>query len=221
MKNIATRLWQSGLVAILCAAAAITPIAVTTSCTKAQVITVISDITKFDPVILNVLQLACAFTPSAALCATAGPALATALADLNSTLATYQAQVSAGGATVSAWNLLDAAFKVFESQTAAIFDLFRISGAAAQAEANAVALSAETLLSVIEALFPAAPAAAIAQSPAAMSEARTAHTKFRASLPPSGVVFFNLSAWQRDFNKKVSAAQKKNPTVKLAQVKVV
>jgi hypothetical protein len=218
MKTLITHLWQSGLIAVLCAAAVVTPIAVTTSCSKAQVITVITDITKFSPVVLNVLNLACAFTAAAALCATAGPALNKVIADLNAALAAYQAQVAAGGATLSAWQVLDDVFKTFESQTAAIFDLFRISGAASQAEANAVALSAMTLLSVIEALFPAPPAAVAGaeRAPHAMP-ARV----FASALPPGGIEFFNVSAWQKDYNKKISAAAKKNPTAKLVAVKVV
>jgi hypothetical protein len=214
IRRSATMAWQHALIAILCAAAAVTPIMVTTACNSAQVQTVVTDITKFSPVVLNVLQLACTFTPAAPECAIAGPALQKVIADLQAALTTYQQQLAAGTATVAAWNVLNALFATFESQTAAIFDLFRVSGGAAQSQALAVAAAAETLLSVIEALFPSAPPAAAGQAEA--SAPRMA--KFANSLPPGGVAFFSIAGWQGDYNKKVDAAKKANPKAKLVHV---
>ena len=214
VRKIATYFWQSTLIALLCATVVVAPITITTSCSSAQVLTVVTDITKFAPIVTNALSLACVFTPSAALCTTGAALVSKDIADLNVALNTYQQEIAAGTATASAWGILNAVFATFEKDTAAIFDLFRISGAASQAEALAVITAAQTLLSVIEALFPSAPAAMT------LSMESRPHV-FTANLPPQGVKFFNLSAWQKDYNKKVDAAQKKNPSVKLLQVKVV
>lgn len=223
MKRIWTYAWQHFAISILSIAIAVPAVVVETSCTSAQVTQVVTDITKFSPVVINVLQLACAFTPGSTLCATAGPELNKTIADLETALTTYQAAVAAGTATSSTWNALNAVFTTFESQTAAIFDLFRISGAATQSTALAVAASAGTLLSLIEALFPAAPA-----TPAAMrGEApRPKPVKFAQMFPGSapmsagGVTFFNFPAWEKDFNKKVDKANKAIKNAKLVHVDI-
>jgi hypothetical protein len=217
MKQVWTYIWQHSIIALLCVSTVVVPAAIMeTGCTSAQVTTVVTDITKFAPVVVNVLQLACAFTPGSALCATGAAELNKTIADLETALTAYQAAVAAGTATSSTWNALNAVFTTFESQTAAIFDLFRISGAAAQSTALAVAASAGTLLSLIEALFPSAPV-----TPAAMRDeaARPKPVRFATLFPGAapmtagGVTFFNLPAWQKDYNKKVDAANKAIPTV--------
>lgn len=223
MKRIWNYIWQHSVIALLCVSVVIPAAIVETGCTSAQVTQVVTDITKFAPVVVNVLQLACAFTPGSTLCATAGPELNKTIADLETALTAYQAAVAAGTATSSTWNALNAVFTTFESQTAAIFDLFRISGAATQSTALAVAASAGTLLSLIEALFPAAPA-----TPAAMrGEApRPKPEKFAQMFPKSapmsagGVTFFNFPAWEKDYNKKVDKANKAIKNAKLVHVAI-
>jgi hypothetical protein len=217
-----TYLWQHSLIALLCASTVIVPpLVVTTGCNSSQVLQVVTDITKFAPIVTNTLSLACVFTPAAVLCTTGAAIINKDITDLNVALSTYQQQIAAGTATVTAWGILDAVFTTFEKDSAAIFDLFRISGSASQTEAEAVVTSAQTLLAVIEALFPSAPAPAPAPVAGATMRMEAPRARlFAASLPPQGVKFFNLSAWEKDYNKKVSAAHKKNPAARLMQVKV-
>jgi hypothetical protein len=217
--RILTYFWQHTLIALLCATSIVAPIAFTTGCNSAQVITVISDITKFAPIAVNVLQLACAFDPSASLCKTGVASLNATITELQAALTTYEQQLAAGTATVAEWNILNAIFATFEAQTADIFALFHISGAASQSEALAVAAAAQTLLAVIEALFPPAPATTAAASVTAPPHARAA--MYVSSLPPGGVEFFNIKGWQKDYNRKVDAAKKANPKAVLVHVSVV
>jgi hypothetical protein len=216
IRRTATITWQHALIALLCAALAVAPAMVTTACTPAQVTSVVTDISKFSPVVLNVLELACTFTPAAPECAVAGPVLQKIIADLQTALNTYEQQLAAGTATVAAWNVLNALFATFENQTAAIFSLFHLSGAATQSQALSIAASGETLLSVIEALFPSAPTSKKAGGFEAGNTPR--QTKYISALPPGGVAFFSLSGWQRDYNTKVDAAKKANPKAKLSHV---
>jgi hypothetical protein len=218
IRRTATMSWQHGLIAVLCAALAVAPAMVTTACNSAQVQSVVTDVSKFSPVVLNVLELACTFTPAAPECAVAGPVLQKLITDLQTALATYEQQLAAGTATVSAWNVLNALFDTFETQTSVIFSLFHLSGAATQSQALSIAASGETLLSVIEALFPSAPTATKAGQFAAGNTPR--QSKYASALPPGGVAFFSLSGWQRDYNKKVDAAKKVNPKAKLSHVTI-
>src|SRR5580692_4419388 len=192
MKRIAT---------LLCAGL----LCITIACTTAQVTSVITQIDKFTPVVTNVLALACDFNPKAALCSTGAATLDKDAADLTSALSVYEAKVTAGTATSADWNIANAVFQTFEADSVSIFELFHISNVGSEATANAVAASAQTLLAVIEALFPAAP---VAVSTARMEAAQSRPAKFSASLPAAGVAGFNLSAWQKDYNKRVDTAKK-------------
>jgi hypothetical protein len=217
MKRFATMCWQHLVIALLATVAVVTPVVITTACTPAQVTTVITDITKFSPVVTNVLVLACDFTPGAVLCSTGAAILNKSIADLTSALTTYEAKVTAGTATSSDWNILNAVFSTFEADSANIFDLFRISNAGSEATANAVATGAQTLLSVIEALFPSAPVPVVVA--AMMAEAvQPRQARYAASLPAGGAAAFNLSAWEKDYNKRVDAAKKAHPKAKLSHV---
>lgn len=221
MTKLATSLWQHSLIGLLCISIVMSPLIVTTGCSTGQVSTVVTDVTKFAPVIVNVLNLACAFKPSETLCSTGTAKLNTDIADLEKALNDWNAAVAAGGANISVWTALNATFTTFEQDSAAIFQLFQISGAGSQSTAMDVVASALTLLSVIEAVFPAAPPVAAATAERAVRAHAFADLSVKTGTPVAAVKFFNLKAWQKDYNKKVSAAQKKNPTAKLAQVKVV
>ena len=213
MKRFAAILWQTAVIGLLCGSMIIT------ACTPAQVTTVITDITKFAPVVTNVLTLACDFTPGAALCSTGAAILNKSISDLTAAMTTYEAKVATGTATSSDWNILNAVFATFEADSANIFSLFHISNAGTEATANAVAASAQTLLSVIEALFPSAPAPVVAVAAAMQAEkAQPRQARFAASLPAAGVAGFSLSAWEKDFNKKVDAAKTAHPKAKLVHV---
>jgi hypothetical protein len=201
MKRIATLLCTG----LLC---------ITIACTTAQVTSVITGIDRFTPVVTNVLALACDFNQKAALCSTGAATLNKDAADLTSALSIYEAKVTAGTATSADWNVANAVFQTFEADSASIFELFHISNASSEATANAVAASAQTLLAVIEALFPSAPA------PVAVSTARMERpAKFSASLPAAGVAGFSLSVWQKDYNKRVDMAKKAHPQAKLAHIR--
>src|SRR5580692_8224835 len=91
---------------------------VTTGCSSSQAL---ADVTKFEPVVLNVLNLACVISPGAPLC---GTATALITSDYNTVIqlwTAYNANVAAGTSTVAAWNDLNAAFQTFEQDSAAVF----------------------------------------------------------------------------------------------------
>jgi hypothetical protein len=192
---------------------------VTGACNSAAVI---ADIQKFSPVVINVLNLACVFTPAAPLCATGAALLNGTISKLLSALTTYEANVKAGTATSADWNDLNAIFLTFEQQSSDIFSLLHISNGGTQTEALAVEASAKALLAVIEALFPSAPAPVISPTPASAMRAMAVQPRaslFAAHLP-AGVTFDSkwLAAWEKNYNKLVDAAKKANPTAKLSHV---
>lgn len=208
MKRIATLFWQHLMVGLLI---------VSMACSLAQVIT---DVKKYEPIVVNVLNLACAISPAAALCSTGEALLNAAYTPLINLLTTYESDLKAGTATVSEYNALNAAFSTFESQSASVFALSHVFDPTAQKNAIAVVSAAQVLLSVIEASFPGPPPV-VASSFAAMTPevAKPAPKQFAAFLPVGAT--FNkewLSAWLKDYNAKVKAAKSETPGAKLRQV---
>jgi hypothetical protein len=210
MRKLLTYLWQHSCIAALLVALAVTPVTlITTGCNSAAVVT---DIQKFAPVVVNVLELACTFTPGAPLCATGAAMLNSSITAVTNAITGYQAKVKAGTATASDWNYINALFGTFEDQSASIFNLLHVSSGGTQAEALAIEASAKVLLSAIEALFPAPPAiVAVASRPSA---------RFVASMPSPAVAFDSnwFKAWEKDYNRKVDAAKKANPKASLSHV---
>jgi hypothetical protein len=207
-----------------------------TACTSEQVATVEADLTKFAPVVLNALTLACVFTPASGLCSTGAALINADLAKLTPLLQTYQTNLAAGKATNADWNALNALFLTFEQDSAGILSLLRISSGGATAEAIAVGDSAELFLSALEAAFPSAPVASSASNISANIAARDivtvrARPAVFAGKLPAGVSFVPnpskaqlkqegkwLREWQKSYNQKVAAAQKSVPSARLQKL---
>src|SRR5271154_5525766 len=92
----------------------------TTGCNSA---TALADVKKFEPIVINVLNLICTINPSEPIC---GTGLQTIEGDYTTVVqlwTDYNAAVAAGTSTVAAWNILNAAFTTFENDSALIFSL--------------------------------------------------------------------------------------------------
>lgn len=166
----------------------------------------LADVKKFEPVVINALVLACAFSPAAPVC---GTGQATITADYNLVIKVwtdYNAAVAAGTSTAAMWNDLNAAFTTFEQDSASIFTL---ASGLNQPEITAIVAAAQVLLGAIEALFPAAPVGATRPKSAVFASV----SRGRASYDKTW-----LKGWIADYNVKVGTAQKAHPTVKIKKV---
>jgi len=176
---------------------------VTTGCSSAQALT---DVSKFEPVVIDALTLACTIDPSLPAC---GTGQATIQSDYNLLVKVwgdYNTAVTNGTATVAQWNYLNAVFTTFEQDSSAILS----AGLSLNApELQAIVDSAQVLLAAVEVMFPSAPAGA--QS--AKSAVFTAKAK-----PASVYGSAWLQGWIKDYNAKCDVAQKAHPTVKLHKV---
>lgn len=198
LKIFANKFFTSilGLVMIL------TSIPMMTACSSSQALT---EVQKFEPVVVNALNLACVFTTSP-LCTTDE---ATIQNDYNSVIKVwgdYNVAVAAGTATQAQWNYLNAAFTTFELDSASVFSL---ASGVNQAEVTAVVASAQLLLAAIEAMFPASPVAA--RGPSLFASHHVANQKYNSTW---------LASWTKDYNNKIDAAQKSHPKLKLHKVHV-
>jgi hypothetical protein len=161
---------------------------------------VLNDVEKFEPVVLNALTLACTINAGLAVC---GTMQTTITNDYNLVIKLWQDWITAksnGTATLGLWNDLNAAFSVFEQDSAAIFAA--ASGLNAP-EVTAIVAAAQVLLAAIEALSPAAPSGSAAPS-----------AVFKSSRAAS----FDLQAWVTDYNERVDVARHLHPTAKLTKV---
>lgn len=144
--------------------------------TGCSVSSVVSDLQKFQPVITDVLTIACEFT-SDPLCAIA-PTINQNVAYALSLLQDYEVALANQTASLSAWNDLNAAFALVEKDASAIFALAHVVNGAHQQEILAIVASAQALLAVIETIFPAPPVAATN-----VMTARPAQHQFAVYLP--------------------------------------
>ena len=188
---------KSLLAFVLCCAVAIGTMPLT-ACNSA---TALADVQKFEPVVINALVLACAIQSGLPIC---GAMQTTITNDYNLVVqlwTDWNAAVKAGTATSALWNDLNAAFTVFEEDSSAIFAAAVGLNAP---ELTAIVAAAQVLLSVIESLFPSAPAGVLKSSPSKFSKYRVSN--------------FNLKSWRKDYDNKVGVAQKLHPNVRLARV---
>lgn len=174
---------------------------ITTACSSSQAL---ADVQRFEPVVVNVLVLACTISPASALC---GTAKATIQNDYNLVVTLwgdYNAAVAAGTATPGMWNDLNAAFATFEKDSADIFSL----GLGLNApEVTAIVAAAQVLLAAIESLFPASPTGQ------AKSAVFAAHAVGRTSYDSKW-----LKTWTADYNGKLEVAHKMHPSADVHKV---
>lgn len=170
--------------------------------------TALNDVEKFEPVVLNALTLACTINAGLAVC---GTMQTTITNDYNLVIKLWQDWITAkanGTATLGLWNDLNAAFSVFEQDSAAIFAA--ASGLNAP-EVTAIVAAAQVLLAAIEALFPAAP---ISVADLLVRGTAAPSAVFKSSRAAS----FDLGAWVTDYNERVDVATHLHPTAKLTKV---
>lgn len=173
----------------------------------------LAEVEKFEPVVLNVLNLACVIAPSAA----CGSLQSTFSTDYNSVVqlwGEWNTAVAAGTSTSAMWNDLNAAFSLLMNDSAQIFAL--VPGLNSP-EITAIVASAQILLATIEALFPGAPAGATALRSARFSGVKplpiqSDHGKTTVSRPA-------LKAWADSYNGSVEVAHQKYPSARLQKVK--
>lgn len=174
-----------------------------TACNSSLALT---EVERFQPVVTNVLVLACTFT-SNPLCATAGAKINQDVTTVIQLWTAYNAAVQNGTATQAIWNDLNAAFTTFEQDSSAIFQLANVVDPAHQQEIIAVAAAAQVLLASIELAFPAAPAAA----------KRVQHGRiFTTASPITDKASFE--AWESNYNKQISVLKKAHPKAGLKSV---
>lgn len=190
------------------------PIVILSACSFAQVIT---DIQKYEPIVLNVLNLACVLSPAAALCATGEAVLNASYGPLMTALEDYETALQKGTATVAAYNELNALFATFEGDSSNILALAHVFDPNSQKSALALVASCQTLMAVIEAAFPGPPPAA-----ALSAQAMKPRPRMFAKYLPANATFDQkwLSAWLVSYNKQVAAARKETAGAKLKTVHV-
>src|ERR1035438_4929068 len=167
-----------------------------TACNSA---TALADVQKLEPVVVNALVLACAVSSGLPICGAMQSTIAADYSLVVKLWTDYNAAVKAGTATQGLWNDLNAAFIVFENDSAAIF---AAAGGLNVPEITAIVAAAQILIGVIETLFPASPTGTASPS------------KFKAMR----VSNFNLKAWKKDYNEKLDIAQRLHPAVRLRKV---
>jgi hypothetical protein len=175
----------------------------TTACNSAALLAKVED---FQPVVIDALNLFCAIKPGETICT------ATFLAKINSdyTLATtlwsdYLTAVTNGTATAEVYNVLNAAFQVYENDANLIFEAIPQLNNPTIA---AIVAAAQVLLAAIEVMFPNAPAGASAK-PALFRAHAIGQTQYTKQW---------LGNWITDFNQKIDTAHKAYPNVKLSKV---
>ena len=174
--------------------------------------TALAETEKFEPIVINVINLACVISSGLPVCGTMEQTIQNDYATVIDLWTKYLAMVTP---TSTAWEGLNAAFNTFTQNTAEVFTL--ATGLNAP-EITAIVASAEVLLSTIEALFPVAPTGA--------SSARSARFVNRVAPLPTQIVHgkqvVNASAlqgWVSDYNLKLETAHKRYPQAKVTKVK--
>jgi len=173
----------------------------TTACNSNFALT---EVERFQPIVTNVLVLACTFT-SNPLCQSAGAKINQDVASVIQLWTAYNAAVQNGTATQAIWNDLNAAFTTFEQDSAEIFALVNVVNPAHQQEISAIVAAAQVLLASIEVAFPASPSAVTKRT----AVFRTAH-------PLKDKVAFET--WEKDYNNTVNVLKKAHPKAGLKNV---
>jgi len=173
----------------------------TTACNSNLALT---EVERFQPIVTNVLVLACTFT-SNPLCQSAGAKINQDVASVIQLWTAYNAAVQSGTATQAIWNDLNAAFTTFEQDSAQIFALVNVVDPAHQQEIAAIVAAAQVLLASIEVAFPASPSASAKRA-----------SVFKTSAPLKDKAAFE--AWEKDYNNKVNILKKAHPKAGLKNV---
>ena len=139
----------------------------TFSMTGCNLGTIITDITKFIPVIVDILQVVSMETGK-----NTTDIQAKVANDANLVLTLVKAY-EANQTNGSIWSDMNAAFATFEQDSAEVFQLAQVGNSNSQAKVSLMVVTAQTLLAIIETLIPAPPAGV----------ADTRSSKFKASLP--------------------------------------
>lgn len=150
-----TYLWQHLVVALCCVAITVGTVPMT-ACNAG---TILQDITKFLPVVTDILSIVTSFTGSDE--SNLNAKIQQDAQIVENVYSTYEQNVG----NVTAWNALNAAFTTFEADAQQIFQLAQISNPTVQAKVSAMVAAAQTLFAIIEALVPSAPAGAQATKP--------------------------------------------------------
>jgi hypothetical protein len=194
MKQLANKILAVGLVSVM--------LTLGIACNS---VTALSYVQRLEPVVVNVLVLSCAISSGLPIC---GAMQGTIKADADLVIklwGDYNAAVAAGTGAASVWKDLDAAFIVFENDSAAIFS----DGLGLNApEVTAIVSAAQVLLAAIEALFPPPPAG-VAPGPRKFGA-------YRMGTGKHDKAWFNK--WKHEYNEKVEVANKLHPNAKLSQV---
>jgi hypothetical protein len=153
-------LYRSVLAFVLCVATATTPyllpaagvaaVAMTAACSTTQIIT---DITKFSPVLVDILQIITAADGTN----TTG-LQAKVAQDTTDAQTLVQAYLNAG--SVGTWNDMNAALSVLSADASTVFQMANVVNPSSQAKVNLIVASAQTAFAIIESLLPSAPASA-------------------------------------------------------------
>ena len=170
---------------LTCAVAMSTMVAV--GCTPQQKLAVVNDIQKFLPVVSNVADAVCGFSPAAPVCS-GGVTAVTACGILDTALVNYYTAQATGTVPPGIIAALNQAISTFEGNATNILDSVRILNPALQQEIQDLAAAAQVFLGVVEGLLPST----------------GAQLKFAASRPSN----FDLKAFVDDYNGKVAVCQK-------------
>ncbi len=172
---------------------------VTVACTPQQKLAVVNDIQRFLPVVTNVADAVCGFSPAAPVCLGAVTAVSGSAGILDTALVNYYTAEASGTVPPGIVAALNQAISTFEGDAGNILDSVRILNPALQAQIETLASAAQVALGLIEALLPST----------------GAQLKFAASKPSN----FNAKAFVDDYNVKVDVSQKFLPRgVKLKKV---
>lgn len=195
MKKLANRMLSIGLISAM--------LALTTACNSVQSL---SYVRRFEPVIVNVLVLACAINTGLPVCGGMQTRIK-ADADLVIKLwGDYNTAIAAGTSTVAAWNALNAAFTVFSNDSA---DIFAAASGLNAPQVTAIVASAQILLAAIEALFPAPPSGVAVAGPKKFAAYRLGAGNYDKAW---------FDSWKKDYNQKVDTTRKLYPGAKLKKI---
>lgn len=172
---------------------------VTVACTPQQKLAVVQDIQKFLPVVTNVADAVCGFTPAAPVCLGGVTAVSASAGILDTALVNYFTAQASGTVPPGLVAALNQAISTFEGDAGNILASVRVLNPTLQTEIETLAGAAQVMLAVVEGLLPST----------------GAQLKFAAAKPTN----FNMKTFVDDYNNKVAVTQKLLPrSVSLKQV---
>jgi hypothetical protein len=178
--------------------------------------TALAEVEKFEPLVTNVLNLACVVSSGLSICGTMEQTIQNDYSTVVDLWTKYNALVAAGTATSAAWNDLNAAFNLFTQNT---MEIFSLATGLNVPEITAIVAAAEVLLSTIEALFPGAPAGTTMRM--AKSARFSKSTPLPTQIDKHGRATINkdsLDNWRKEYNENVDTAHHKYPSARLQKI---